>query len=505
MRITTLSLPLRFLYLLSSLYLWPLIAQAQQNLLLQLYSQEVDISLPPSEGDAAGLVEADNPDLSSLSSYQESIELTQLQQGPYSFELAEELQALGELYQGLSQHSEAIAQFEAAQAILRINNGLFSLDQENLLNNMMQSYIALGNSQQAARLQEYRYFLYQKNYSREDPQFIEASLDMVDWYLQNYQRDPEDLSAFTSDSSRSPPSLNNNIALFDRSLRRFYFIPRANVNGFDIAIACINDSFSYMNSNPTMDMEISPNFVRAHEILEFIGPENNSRLNPQMRQRLLMAQVDLAYQAKSQLEFLTRQVSRNPFSPFNCSTGLFQSLRGQEYGRGRAALEANIALLKADPINTPEVIASAELQLADFHLAFGYDERAHPLYLQVYQQLQTNEVDESSIDRILNQANPLFIPDFSEQPYSAAAWGYSLSQDIPYEGYIDVQVTRNPRGEITTITLQSSSKTPTDETVNKLVRLLSFSSSRPSLYRGIPLEDETLNLRYYYSEQIDQD
>ncbi len=328
---------------------------------------------------------------------------------------------------------------------------------------------------------------------------------MVDWYLQNYQRDPEDLSAFTSDGSRSPPSLNNNIALFDRTLRRFYFVPRASMNGFDIAIACLYDSFSYMNSNPTMDMETNPNFVRAHEILAFIGPENNSRLSPQMRQRLLMAQADLAYQAKSQLEFLARQVSRNPFSPFNCSTGYFQSLRGQEYGRGRDALEANIAMLNEDPASTAEAIASAKLQLADFHLAFGYAERAHLLYLQVYEQLQADGLDESSIEHIMNPARPLFIPDFANQPYSAGAWGYSLSQDIPYDGYIDAEVTRNARGEITTITLQSSSGSPADETVNKLVRLLSYSSSRPSLDEGVPLDYETLDLRYYYTEQANQD
>ena len=504
MRIALTS-PACCLCLLYSLCLWPLTGLAQQNLLLQLYPQDADLSLASADGNTAALDQSDNSNLSSVSLYEQSIELTQLQQGPYSFELAEELQALGELYQELGQHAEAITQFEAAQSILRINNGLFSLDQESLLNNMVQSHIALGNTEQAANLQEYHYFLYQKNYAREDPQFIDASLNMVDWYLQNYQRDPEDLSAFTSDGSRTPPSLNNNIALFDRTLRRFYFVPRASINGFDIAISCLYDSFSYMNSNPTMNMEINPSFIRAHEILAFIGPENNSRLSPQIRQRLLMAQADLAYQAKSQLEFLTRQVSRNPFSPFNCSTGYYQSLRGQEYGRGRAALEANIAMLNEDPASTPEDLAIAELQLADFHLAFGYADRAQMLYLEVYERLQTEGLDESSIDRIMNPASPLFIPDFADQPYSAGAWGYSLSQDIPYDGYIDAQVTRNGRGEITTITLQSSSGTPAEDTVNKLVRLLSYSSSRPSLEEGTPLEFETLDLRYYYTEQVKQD
>jgi len=162
-------------------------------------------------------------------------------------------------------------------------------------------------------------------------------------------------------------------------------------------------------------------------------------------------------------------------------------------------------MLNEDPASTPEDLAIAELQLADFHLAFGYADRAQMLYLEVYERLQTEGLDESSIDRIMNPASPLFIPDFADQPYSAGAWGYSLSQDIPYDGYIDAQVTRNGRGEITTITLQSSSGTPAEDTVNKLVRLLSYSSSRPSLEEGAPLEFETLDLRYYYTEQVKQD
>ena len=479
---------------------------AQGNLLLQPFMVDAGAELPELT-DAVNTGDTDeetSPLSSSISLYQQAIELTKLQEGPFSFELAEQQQALGELYQDLGQHEEAIALFEEAQYILRINNGLFSLDQEALLLDMMESYTAMGNPQQAASLQEYRYYLYQKNYAPEDPEFIEASLAMVDWYLQSYRRDPENLSGLTSNGNRSVPSIRNNLAVYDRTFRRFYFLPRSDFRGMDLAVACLYDSFSIMSTNPTLNLDTDPGFSRAQDIIAFIDPINNERLDPVTRQRLLMTQADIAYQAKTQLEFIHSQVTTNPFSPFNCSSSYFNALRGQEFGRGREALEANIALLSADPSLDPLDLAKAQLQLADYQLAFGNTARAHDLYLSVYQQLQTANLDEAAIDTLMNPAQPVFIPGFADQPYSAGAWGYSLNDDIPFDGYIDVELNRNDRGEFSSFTLVQSRGDPSDEVLGILIRLLKSTNSRPTLSDGVPLESEQMNLRYYFSRQAQQ-
>ncbi len=479
---------------------------AQGNLLLEAFNLDSVTDLPKlTEAPATEEPGEESSALqSSISLYEQAIDLTELQEGPFSFELAEQQQSLGELYQDLGQHAEAIAQFEAAQYILRINSGLFSLDQEALLLNMMESYTAMGNTQQAASLQEYRYYLYQKNYARDDPEFIEASLAMVDWYLQSYRRDPENLSGLTSNGDRSAPSLRNYLAAFDTSGRRFYFLPRSDFGRMDLAVACVYDSFSIMTNTPTLELDTDPGFNRAQDIIAFIHPLNNEQLSPEVRQRLLMTQADIAYQSKSQLEFVHRQVTSNPYSPFNCSSSYFNSRRGQEYGLGRDALEANIAMQRADNSADVSDIASAQLQLADYHLAFGYTARAHDLYLDVFQQLQAANLDAAEIDALMNPSQTVFIPGFADQPYSAGAWDYSLSDDIPYEGYIDVELERNDRGEFRTYTLISSSGNPSDEVLSILVRLLQSTNSRPTLSDGVPVDSEQVNLRYYYSRQTQQ-
>ncbi|MAM69844.1 MAG: hypothetical protein CMP91_01695 [Gammaproteobacteria bacterium] len=494
---------LRLLALLGGLVI-SVASQAQNGLLLQPYEQDTSRQTEIPESGEADTGQGLGETLSSISLFEQAIELAELREGPYSFELAEQYMALGDQYQQLGRHEEAIVQYESAQYILRINNGLFGLDQETLLDKMTRSYVALGDEAMASSMQEYRYYLYQKNYAPESAEFADASLSMVDWYLESYLRDPENLSSFTSNGARSAPSIRNSIALYDTRLRRFYFLPRTQFRGFDLNVACV-DSFNVMTTNPTLELDRSPNFQRAHEIMEFIDPENNPQLGPETRQQLLLRQAEIAYQSKMQLEYIASQVTTNPYSPFNCSTSYFLSLRGQEYGRGRDALESNIAYLSADPESSLEEIAEARLQLADFHLAFGYPGRAEELYYTVYSELSQAGLEAGLIDSIMNPAEPVFIPDFAVQPYSAAAWGYSLNEEIPYEGYIDVGLQRNSRGEFTEVDFQRNTGNVSQQMVEMLLRLLKSVNSRPSLDAGVPVESEQLSLRYYFARPAVQE
>src|SRR5690606_22875873 len=70
-----------------------------------------------------------NDTRASIAAYEEAVLELEQTSGPFATGLTERLLALGELYERSGDHEAAIATYEKAVHILRVNDGLFTLDQ----------------------------------------------------------------------------------------------------------------------------------------------------------------------------------------------------------------------------------------------------------------------------------------------------------------------------------------------------------------------------------------
>ncbi len=78
--------------------------------------------------------------------YEDSIDNIQLRaNNPYDYELLEEYTSLGDAYKSLGRHEAAISSYDNAIQITKVQNGLFNLDQLPLLEKIIQSYLSLGD------------------------------------------------------------------------------------------------------------------------------------------------------------------------------------------------------------------------------------------------------------------------------------------------------------------------------------------------------------------------
>tara|TARA_R110000772_G_scaffold205237_5_gene315498 strand:- start:2087 stop:3592 length:1506 start_codon:yes stop_codon:yes gene_type:complete len=438
---------------------------------------------------------------SSLSLYEQSIELTEIQEGTYSFELVEKLSALGDIYQQLGDHAQAITSYESAQYMLRINSGLFSLQQRPLVEKIIASHIATGNTQEARYLQEYLFLLYQKNYSLADPEYLSASLELVDQYLLNYLRQPENLSDLMNNDLVSAPPLQSYRTIFDPFYRYYIFLPRSSFSGFDRAIPCLDSPVSIVSNYPVLRLQNDPQFSKAHDLILSLLESELSDIAPASERSLQQERASIAYLASRQLDFIQTQVSIDPGSRANCSWRFQSALRRQEYSSGLEALEAFALSIQEDPGASLEDSAQAQLYLGDWYLAFNDQPRAQEIYLAVYEQLFAAGLDADAIQALMNPSPLVLIPAFSEQPYAKAAWGFAAQEHPLYDGYIDVFLSRTAAGEFRDINmLTTSSEGTPEENFEKLRRLLKTQSSRPTLRNGVALEQEELRLRYYYKQ-----
>ena len=112
----------------------------------------------PDDGEVDGLYRA-------AEALERSIVEEEARNGPQSSVLIEYFRSLAELHQRIGNHLLAIAALEQASAIIRINDGLESLDQAEVMQQMIRSSEIVGAFTDADTLQEDLLLLAQKNES----------------------------------------------------------------------------------------------------------------------------------------------------------------------------------------------------------------------------------------------------------------------------------------------------------------------------------------------------
>jgi tetratricopeptide (TPR) repeat protein len=120
--------------------------------------------------------------------YRESV--TELEaNGAWYGGLSQELMGLGAILQRQGDHEEALLVFERAGHLMRVNLGLYALEQVASLNQRVISHVSLGQWQEADELQQYKFMVHLRSLERDDPAFIPVLEELAVWSMSAfYQR-----------------------------------------------------------------------------------------------------------------------------------------------------------------------------------------------------------------------------------------------------------------------------------------------------------------------------
>lgn len=448
--------------------------------------------------------------LESIARYKEAINNIQLTvNDPYNFELLEEYTSLGDAYRSLGQHEEAISHYDSAIQISKINGGLYNLDQLPLLEKIIQSYLALGDMDNAGLWHEYSHYLHLENYDAADPEMVNATFSLTKWYIANFFRS----------NFQSP---NQNLQMVENQLSRTAR-----------ATSAMNENDSLINS-----FMANPNNAQFENILN----GNIRGVTPRDIEHPLLLKVGSIYEDLqeniyaadqpdvgsivqtarriAELSFITKQEMdferQNPNLNLNYANSRVRAYRNsqqrmdQSYNSGRNALEYIVNLLRAVEAR-PGFLASALIELGDWHLAYGKIPAAQTAYEDAYRvMVEDMGLSAEAADQAFNNPVPYQIPRMATHMFTRRSAGLSNDIDLDYQGYFDVSFTIDSQGNADDIVFLASNmddvQNEEDTTEDLAWRIQSLIQSKLKLAKFRPyFNQQTLvspgqvKLRYYYA------
>ena len=126
----------------------------------------------------------------SITRYETRIAELEAAAGPHAAELVEVRQGLGMLHQQAGDHRQAIAVLRDALQSVRINEGLYSINQVAILEAIIDSRVALGARGELRRDYEYLFWLYQRNFGEGNAGLVPVIKKLGQWYFDLYNFSP---------------------------------------------------------------------------------------------------------------------------------------------------------------------------------------------------------------------------------------------------------------------------------------------------------------------------
>ena len=123
-------------------------------------------------------------------SFVHALDLLEATQGIASRKMISPLAGLGAVYAAQGRHAQAADVLQRALGISRRANGLFNLDQLDVLNALIRSYEALGAQDDIDREQRYALQVVQQEYGYDDPRTLPAIARAATWYEQTGRFEP---------------------------------------------------------------------------------------------------------------------------------------------------------------------------------------------------------------------------------------------------------------------------------------------------------------------------
>lgn len=402
---------------------------------------EVDPILPQS---TEILNPEDDPEfirrVDAIREYNLSVEQIETIGGVWDSGLVEQLATLGGLQQQQGYHPDAIATFNRAIHINRINSGLHTLEQVPVIEKMIESHLALGEWEQADLYYNYLFYVQQKAFGANDPRIIPILDRLANWNIQAFNMGyGESLGVRLSSAQMLFSAAARMVgAHFGRGDERF-------VN----YLHNLASSAYLVSTNPGLMEELN---------------------RPDIR----LAQDTL----RSQLN------ERSAIIP-----------RGFRAGEG-ALLD--IAEYYAREPDSVYELAEAFANLGDWYLIFAKRRVAQEKYQQAWNLFSGREDRDELIQRLFGQVVPL--PTFSSNSADslvAASATVKDSEPLEYD-YADLSFDVTARGTVRNIQILSEQTEANSAQLSQLRRELRRTFFRPLIVDGVPVRSGNNQFRYRY-------
>lgn len=434
--------------------------------------------------------------------YEAAIAELQATAGPYSDPLREQYLGLGELYQQQGDHEKAIATFESAMHIDRVNDGLFTLRQLPIVENIIESYTALADFDELNDHEEYLYYIQQKSYDAGDQRLLAAKERWADWNVQSFLKEGtirNYADGIVPTNSVSMGSRNDYVAVQNPNNGNIVYVPR-NQMGNLMNSASVTDL--YMRSSTFAvppEMLVDERLRRARDLYEELleSPDENYHNNRGVQLEHKLANI--AYATKKQLDAMRSSVEENSldFNRISAPEPVIP-LISAGYSKNRESLEAIITRLEAEPDSNPVEIARAWINVGDWNLSYERLQRGRDAYDKALAVLTTAGVPAERIDAIFNPSPLIPVPGFALHPYSRSFFGIAADAPLDYTGYIDLTLTLNSNGIIKSPRIIGTSADTGQHLRSLLLDYLREQRMRPLVQDGTMVKESELTLRVHY-------
>ena len=433
--------------------------------------------------------------------------------GPQSRVLIGHFRSLAALHLELGNHFVAMAAFEQARAVIRMNDGLHSLEQAEVVEKMIERLDAAGGFSESDALQDELLELTKRNES--DPRVssilatvAERQMDVVKAYLDDdiWPRAREQLQAIEGSGwEPNTPKTGRQRALTELAViaDRYDFAIEGSLAGDNFELGDSLDSRVEIaeiyelvdTANDFLEVGVLPRYDRGSLTWDQESPMADREFAVaalHRARRLYSAAMQAAYQQGSQSEYwaLDEQfVETYYFEKAN------PELSSDTYVQHAVVLESILRARVADRLTrggSAVEVARALVELAD---AFT-NLRALEQYQDAYDFLVREDVLTEAIAE-------LFYPDV---PAIRSAFGPEDSVDFDpfhvYRGYIDVYVETGQYGQTKDVEIQNTSPSTSRGIERRLRKHVSQTQFRPRFEDGRPLSSDQFTLRYYYDYDV---
>ena len=371
--------------------------------------------------------------------FNEAIADSEIMAGAWDNNLVEQLNSLGSLQQQKGDHPGAVETHERAIHVQRINSGLHTIDQTPLVEQMIDSYAAMGDWTQVDVYQNYLFYIQRKFYGNNDPRLIPALGDLANWHTR----------AFTMRQGES-------LAMRLSSAQMLY---RAAARMVEVHFGADDRYVEYLRgvARSAYLVALNQDLLRELARAQFRVPQETLR--------------DMLYW-------------HFPIVPSGFRAGEDALLAIREYYLGREG-EA-------------EQLAEATAQVADWYLLFNRRAPARNMYLEAWQAVAEEENADELRLRLFGQVREIPVFAFDDNEWMIENMGSMENiEEVDYD-HIDLRFDVTQWGEVRNIETVGTHSPDTEPQQSRVRRDVRGSMFRPMLIGGENVRSDGNLFRYRY-------
>lgn len=374
--------------------------------------------------------------------YRSAIAAIRNTQGFNALPVSEQALALGQLLQQQGQLDAALEAYETSMHVLRVNLGLYSLEQVPVLKAIINTHVERRDVASAHMMQEALFNLVLRHHGRDNLAAVPALLEWADWNVNLYLLlDPEPGLPL----SNSPYS-----QLYDPRLALAY-------STYQVALQSLQEGDERLVTTE-----------RKLAALNFI-------INRKMHDTYGNA---LAYY---------------PMTPAEAPDDVLDAVATAHFYDGSSALRRALAHSFSRPERRNDDIAARMVELGDWYLLFDRRAAALDLYRDALHFMHEASLPQEEVERIMSPGMPVPTPDTA---YLASGVD-EYADENEFDGFIDVEFELSKFGMATNphIIGRSEENRRIERELLLEIRSCKF---RPKFVADAPTS-EKMQLRYYYS------